>query len=101
MAAPRLIFLAGPNGAGKSTFYEAFLRAAGLPFVNAVRIGAALGIAEAEAAAAADQARERLLESRESFVTETVFLEPVGAKLVFWNFAIVSAPASSNGGGLK
>ena len=52
MAAPRLIFLAGPNGAGKSTFYETFLRDSGLPFVNADRITAALGISNREAAEA-------------------------------------------------
>jgi len=88
MAAPRLIFLAGPNGAGKSTFYAAFLQDAGLPFVNADRIAAALGVSDAEAAAAADQTRAHLLKNRESFATETVFSDPVGAKLQFLRDAL-------------
>jgi hypothetical protein len=57
MAAPRLIFVAGPNGAGKTTFYETFLRGSGLPFVNADRIAAALGVSSPEAAQLADAAR--------------------------------------------
>ncbi|HEY1110195.1 MAG TPA: zeta toxin family protein [Opitutaceae bacterium] len=85
---PRLIFLAGPNGAGKSTFFDAFLREQGLPFVNADRIGAALGISELEAAAAADAARAHLLADKASFVTETVFSDPAGAKLQFLRDAI-------------
>lgn len=44
MSALCLIFLAGPNGAGKSTFHEAFLKDAGLPFINADRIGAGAAI---------------------------------------------------------
>lgn len=87
---PRLIFLAGPNGAGKSTFFESFLKDAGLPFVNADRIGAALGISDAEAAAAADAARAQLLAERLSFITETVFSDPVGAKLQFLRDAIAA-----------
>src|SRR6185436_10930507 len=90
MPAPRLIFLAGPNGAGKSTFHAAFLQSSGLPFVNADRIGAALGISEAEAAAAGDAARAQLLAERESFITETVFSDPVGAKLQFLRDAIAA-----------
>lgn len=90
MAAPRLIFIAGPNGAGKSTFFETFLQASGLPFVNADRIAAALGISAGEAAAAADAARAQLLEREESFVTETVFSDPVGAKLQFLRDAIAA-----------
>jgi predicted ABC-type ATPase len=78
-----LIFLAGPNGAGKSTFYEAFLRETGLPFVNADQITAALGISNEEAAKAADAVRAGLLAGHKSFITETVFSDPVGAKLSF------------------
>ena len=87
---PRLIFLAGPNGAGKSTFFEAFLKESGLPFVNADRIGAALGISDAEAAAAADAVRAQLLANKMSFITETVFSDPVGAKLQFLRDAIAA-----------
>lgn len=81
MPALRLIFLAGPNGAGKSTFYETFLKATGLPFINADQITAALGISNEEASAAADAARAELLAGQKSFITETVFSDPVGAKL--------------------
>jgi predicted ABC-type ATPase len=88
MAASRLIFLAGPNGAGKSTFYETFLRDSGLPFVNADRIMAALGISNLEAAQAADGARVQLVADGGSFITETVFSDPAGAKLHFLRDAI-------------
>jgi len=87
---PRLIFLAGPNGAGKSTFFEIFLKDARLPFVNADRIGAALGISDSEAAAAADAARAQLLAEGMPFITETVFSDPVGAKLQFLRDAIAA-----------
>jgi predicted ABC-type ATPase len=90
MAARRLIFVAGPNGAGKSTFYETFLRASGLPFVNADQIAAALGVSNPEAAQVADAARVQLLADGESFVTETVFSDPVGAKLQFLRDAIAA-----------
>ena len=83
MSVPRLIFLAGPNGAGKSTFYEAFLRTTGLPFINVDQITAALGISNEEAAKTADAARAELLAGRKSFITESVFSDPVGAKLGF------------------
>ena len=86
----RLIFLAGPNGAGKSTFFETFLKSSGLPFVNADRIGAALGISDSEAAAAADSARAQLLTEGMSFITETVFSDPVGAKLQFLREAVAA-----------
>lgn len=91
MSAPRLIFLAGPNGAGKSTFYEAYLEKLGLPFVNADRLTVALRISNQEAAAAADLAREELLAARMSFITETVFSDPVGAKLNFLRKAVDAA----------
>jgi predicted ABC-type ATPase len=87
---PRLLFLAGPNGAGKSTFFEAFLKESGLPFVNADRIAAALGISDSEATAAAAAARKRLVAEGMSFITETVFSDPVGAKLQFLRDAITA-----------
>jgi predicted ABC-type ATPase len=87
---PRLIFLAGPKGAGKSTFFETFLKDSGLPFVNTDRIAAALGISDAESAAAADAARAQLLADSVSFITETVFSDPVGAKLQFLRAAIAA-----------
>jgi len=88
MPAPRLIFLAGPNGAGKSTFYETFLKATGLPFINADQITVALGISNEEAASAADAARAEMVAGRQSFITETVFSDPVGAKLGFLRDAV-------------
>ena len=87
---PQLLFLAGPNGAGKSTFFDAFLKESGLPFVNADRIAAALGISDSEGGAAADAARKQLLAERMSFITETVFSDPVGAKLQFLRDAITA-----------
>jgi predicted ABC-type ATPase len=90
MPAPRLIFLAGPNGAGKSTYYRTFLRTAGLPFVNADELTRTLGVPNTEAANFADGAREALLSGGESFITETVFSDPVGAKLNFLRRAIAA-----------
>ena len=90
MPAPRLIFLAGPNGAGKSTYYRTFLSTSGLQFVNADELTRKLGVPNAEAAKFADGAREAFLSSGESFITETVFSDPVGAKLDFLRRAIAT-----------
>ena len=59
---PVLHVIAGPNGAGKSAYYEYVLQARypSLPFVPSQD---------------ADE-RERLLQARESFVTETVMSHP-------------------------
>ena len=88
MVSPQLVVLAGPNGAGKTTFYQTFLAGAGLPFVNADAIAQALNIDAGDAAKCADAARAAMLESRQSFITETVFSDPVGAKLEFLRHAI-------------
>jgi predicted ABC-type ATPase len=90
MPAPRLIFLAGPNGAGKSTYYRAFLNTSGLQFINADELTQKLGVPNAEAARFADGAREAFLSSGESFITETVFSDPVGAKLDFLRRAVAA-----------
>src|SRR4051812_20632348 len=90
MPAPRLIFLAGPNGAGKTTYYRTFLNQSGLPFVNADELTHKLGIPNTEAAKFADSAREALISSGESFITETVFSDPVGAKLDFLRRAVAA-----------
>ncbi len=87
---PRLLFLAGPNGAGKSTFFELFLKGSGLPFANVDRIAAALGVSDTEAAAAADAVRKQLVAEGTPFITETVFSDPVGAKLQFLRDAIAA-----------
>lgn len=90
MPAPRLIFLAGPNGAGKTTYYRTFLNQSGLPFVNADELTHKLGIPNTEAAKFAEGAREALLSSDDSFITETVFSDPVGAKLDFLRRALAA-----------
>lgn len=82
-ARPIIVAVAGPNGAGKSTFYEAFLRPAGLRFVNADEISRELGLAAYDAAVVADRVRQALVEQGESFVFETVFSDPVGEKVGF------------------
>ena len=80
---PRLIMLAGPNGAGKSTHYKAYLRGSGLAFINADELAKAMHVAPEDAASFADKARDAALEEGLSFITETVFSDPVGAKLKF------------------
>ncbi len=78
---PQLVLLAGPNGAGKSTFYDAFLRDAELPFLNADLFAAETGIDSFEAARILDAVRDKMIEERRGFITETVFSDPGGAKL--------------------
>ncbi len=86
---PFIIVLVGPNGAGKSTFFRRHLEATGLPFINADAIaktlienGAEPGEAtERLAAHMADKKRAAMIARRESFITETVFSDPVGAKV--------------------
>ena len=87
--APFVVMLVGPNGAGKSTFFQQHLKAAGRPFINAdvvaktlIESGAAPGEeTERMAAAMADNKRAALIARRESFITESVFSDPVGAKV--------------------
>jgi predicted ABC-type ATPase len=83
---PWLIVLAGPNGAGKSTFFDIFLRRRGFRFVNADLIARGLpGDDRAEtayrAAELAEIERRALVARGDTFVTETVFSDPAGAKL--------------------
>jgi len=78
---PLLILIAGPNGAGKSTYYETFLADETLPFLNADILAAESGLDSFEAARILDARRARMIESRQPFVTETVFSDPHGAKL--------------------
>ncbi len=85
---PWLIVLAGPNGAGKSTFFDVFLRSRGFRFVNADLIARGLpGDDRAEAAYRAAQLaeieRRALVARADTFVMETVFSDPAGAKVDF------------------
>jgi predicted ABC-type ATPase len=85
---PWLIVLAGPNGAGKSTFFDVFLRRRGFRFVNADLIARGLtGDDRADtayrAAELAEIERRALVARGDTFVMETVFSDPAGAKLEF------------------
>jgi predicted ABC-type ATPase len=80
--------LAGPNGAGKTTFYTAFLQDKGLPFINADRIAAELSLDAYEAAEYANCLRANFLARKESFISETVFSDPVGQKVMFLQDAV-------------
>ncbi len=86
---PLLVVLVGPNGAGKSTFHTRRLQAIKLPFINAdllaralIEAGAPAGEAtERLAADLAEKRRQEMVKKHESFITETVFSDPVGAKV--------------------
>ncbi len=84
---PTLIALAGPNGAGKSTFSETFLSDKGMPFINADVLAKELDLEAIDAADSAQKLREQFLLRGESFITETVFSDPVGSKLSFFERA--------------
>jgi len=80
---PIVVAIAGPNGAGKTTFFHSFLASSALRFVNADEIALRSGIDAYAAADAADAIRRALVASGESFVFETVFSDPAGAKVRF------------------
>ncbi len=81
MTQPQLVVIAGPNGAGKSTFYDAFLAASPLPFLNPDQFAAETGVEPLDAARILDATRGRMIEDKLGFITETVFSDPVGSKL--------------------
>jgi len=87
---PQLVMLTGPNGAGKSTFYDVFLRASRLPFLNADVIEAKTGIASIEIARILDAMRDELIAQRAGFITETVFSDPAGAKVAMLRRAVAA-----------
>lgn len=73
--------LVGGNGAGKSTFYTEYLKAEGMPFVNADQIAKERYPDNPErfsyeAAREADVIRETLLASGANFCFETVYSHP-------------------------
>lgn len=80
---PIMVALAAPNGAGKSSFYSTYLKQSRLPFINADRISLQTGVSAYKAAELADEIRRGLVEQQQSFIFETVFSDPVGAKLQF------------------
>jgi predicted ABC-type ATPase len=80
---PVIVVIAGSNGAGKTTFFEAYLSATGLRFVNADVLARSLEMAAYEASELAKAIRSELVEQGESFIFETVFSDPVGDKVSF------------------
>lgn len=73
--------LVGGNGSGKSSFYDAYLKAQGILFINADEIAITLDRENAEkvsyrAAKIAEQLRDDLLAQGTSFCFETVFSHP-------------------------
>ena len=87
---PIIVAIAGPNGAGKTTFYEAHLRPAALPLVNADTLAREMDLDPYAAARIAASLRHELVKRRESFVFETVFSDPVGDKMGFLKEAVES-----------
>jgi len=87
MGKPILVMLAGPNGAGKSTFYSAYLSHLDVPFLNADALAEKIGISAYEAAREIVSLRNLLFEQKQSFITETVLSDPVGAKVKFLSSA--------------
>lgn len=85
---PQLVVLAGPNGAGKSTFYAQHLAKSSLPFLNADRFAAQAGVEPHDAGLILDATRDQMIERGLGFITETVFSDPVGAKLAMLQKAL-------------
>ena len=85
---PELVLLAGPNGAGKSTFYQVNLQVTGLPFLNSDVVAKELGLTDYEASRAMDELRALYIARGISFISETVFSDPAGAKLAMLQSAI-------------
>jgi predicted ABC-type ATPase len=80
---PIIVAIAGPNGAGKTTFAKAHLADAGLRIIETDALAEELGLEPYVAAKIADELRRKFVLTRESFVFETVFSDPVGDKLDF------------------
>lgn len=84
---PIVVAIAGPNGAGKTTFFHAHIAPSGLRFVNADLLARQLSLDAYVAADLAGAIRNTLIDTRESFVFETVFSDPVGEKIGFLKMA--------------
>jgi predicted ABC-type ATPase len=90
VSTPVLHLLAGSNGSGKSTFAEILIARTHLSFVNADLIAGELWPGDrdeqvrhaAEVSVLAAEVRERLLDERSSFITETVFSHESKVELV-------------------
>ena len=80
---PVLIMLAGPNGAGKSTYYLAYFSHLNLPFLNADNLANKTGLDAYTSAEQIAQIQEIMCAQKQSFITETVLSDPVGAKINF------------------
>lgn len=92
---PILIFLAGPNGSGKSSFFDILDEETGrrIPFVNADIITQVLHdipAADELSQKFADLLRVHLVTHKAAFATETVFSDPVGAKVQFLRDAMAA-----------
>lgn len=81
---PIVVGIAGPNGAGKTTFYHSHVASAGLRFVNADVLAHELSVHPYDAARLAAELRKALVAKRESLAFETVFSDPVGEKVSFF-----------------
>ena len=87
-AQPLLVVFAGPNGAGKSTLRRVTLGILPLPFVNAddiarERFGENAATRAYDAAALAEEERQRLFAMRCDFSFETVLSDLEGEKIHF------------------
>lgn len=80
---PIIVAIAGPNGAGKTTFFKSFLATTGLRYLNADLLGADLNVNPYSAAEIVEALRTALVARRESFMFETVFSDPIAAKISF------------------
>jgi predicted ABC-type ATPase len=87
---PQLVLLAGPNGAGKSSFYEVHLKHLQAPFLNADNLARDLSVADYEASQILDEMRAFYIERRVGFISETVFSDPVGAKVAMLRAAMAA-----------
>ena len=78
-----IVAIAGRTRGRRNNFLQTFIRPAGLRFLNADVIARELNVSSYTAAAVADSLWQQLAKQRESFVFETVFSDPAGARLSF------------------